>query len=207
MTTAPKASGKARNNNAGTKAPSKAERLRNNLTKANASAAKKLPGVTDFGKLALDLVSAASHADGASRIMAHFMNNEFGQEMAELKVHWSALTSSNAKNASNLQSIFNRIEERRKAVQELALAKGLANINKPWGDMKRIALELHRGGKANERDGKSLDDRQKTDLTRLYKACMADELATERQCEVNRLIGEILMAHFKVDLSAINTKK
>lgn len=185
------------------KQPSKAERIRNNATKANAKATKALPAL-DFDGMAANLVTAAGRSEGAARVLAHYMNNVHAEFMAETKVHWSALNAGNAK--GNHKGVWESIAEKRGAVKDLAIDKGLANVNKPWSDMMRIAKDVWKG-KSTTRDAVSLDIRQKADLLRLYKACMANELATDAELAVNEAIGTILVSAFKVDLSAINSKK
>ena len=189
------------NNNAKRKGPTKAERLRNNLVKANASATKALPSA-DFVKLSVDLVMASKRNDGAARTMAHWMNQEFAEPMKAFRCHWSAFTPANCR-SDNEKAVLARIEGYRKEVQALALAKGLSNTNKPWSDMKRIALDVFSGGTKRERVGQPLDKRQKETLMKLYKACMKEERPTEDELAVNDVIGRLLATTFKIDLSTL----
>lgn len=184
------------------KAPTKAERLRTNFAKANASAAKRLDDGLTFDVMATDLVTATRKADGAARTMAHWMNNEFADVMAANKCHWSAFTAANCR-TDNEKAILARIDDYRKAVQELALAKGLANINKPWSDMRRVALDLFSGGKPREGNAKPLDTVQRDILTKLYRKGMKEERATEAEMNLNYRLGELLVEYFRVDLAKL----
>ena len=191
----------AKTNNAKTKAPTKAERLRTNLIKANASAAKKLPG-SSFDSLAIALVDGTKRADGAGRTMAHFMNGEFAEQMKAFRCHWSAFTTANCR-TDNEKAILARVEGYKKQVRDLAETKGLANINKPWSDMRKIAIELFSGGQPKERAPQALDKRQCDVLTKLYKACMKEERPTDTELAINDMIGRALAHYFKVDLSKL----
>ncbi len=185
--------------NAKAKTASKAERLRANMAKANAIAAKALPRL-DFATLANDLVNASKANDGKARTMAHYMNNAFADAMASFRCHWSAFTPANCR-TDNEKAILARINGYRKEVQELAEKKGLANINKPWSDMRRLAIEIHRGGGKVERITKPLEQIQRTDLLHAYKAGMKEERQTDAERDLNIAIGELLIAYFKEDLT------
>lgn len=187
--------------NAKRKGPTKAERLRTNLAKANASAAKAMPSA-DFAKLSVDLVMASKRNDGAARTLAHWMNHQFAEPMKAFRCHWSAFTPANCR-SDNEKAVLARIEGYRKEVQELALVKGLSNTNKPWSDMKRISFEVFAGGTKRERVGQPLDKRQKETLVKLYKACMKEERPTDEELAVNDAIGRLLATTFKVDLSTL----
>lgn len=185
--------------NAKAKVATKAERLRTNLAKANASAAKALPGA-DFADLATKLVQSSKSADGAARTMAHYMNHAFADAMAAFRCHWSTFTAANCR-TDNEKAILARVESYRKQVQGLAEAKGLANVNKPWSDMRKIAAEIHRGGGKVERVAKPLEQIQRTDLLHAYKAGMKEERQTDAERDLNIAIGELLVQYFKEDLS------
>ena len=184
------------------KALTKAERNRVNLSRANASAAKRLTSDASESVLIANLVAATKTADGAARVMALYMNNAFAEPMAAFRCHWSALTSANCR-SDNEKAVLARINDLRKQVQDAALAKGLANVHKPWSDMRKVSAELFHGGGAREKAAKPLDARQKADLTRLYKAGMKEERPTDLECDLNIAIGELLVTYFKVDLSTL----
>lgn len=186
---------------AGAKPISKAERLRINLTKANAKAAKALPKM-DEAALVDALVRKTGEADGAARTFAHYMNNAFASEMSAFKCHWSAFTSANCR-TDNEKAILARIEKLKTTVREAAITRGLAGINKPWSDMRKIAIDLYLGGAPRERNPKPLDVVQRDMLTKLYKACMKEERATPEELDVNDAIGRILIAAYKMDLSKL----
>jgi len=183
------------------KGPSKAERERINLTRANASAAKALPNAS-YEKLIAALVDAAKRNDGAARTMAHYMNNTFASEMSAFKCHWSAFTPANCR-TDNEKAILARVNAMKTDVQELARSKGLANVNKPWSDMKGIAVTLFHGGKAPERNAKPLNTIFKEGLTALYKKGMKEERQTDEEARLNIAIGELLASYFRVDLSSL----
>lgn len=187
--------------NAKNKAPSRAEKQRNNLAKANAKALKALPAAS-LDSLAVALVDGVRRADGASRTFAHYMNNTFAGAMKDFRCHWSAFTSANCR-TDNEKAVLASVEAIRKQVQELALAKGLANINKPWSDMRKIAIDLFHGGKPRERTAVALDARFEKGLTALYKAGMKEERQTEQEAALNVAIGELLVQYFKTDLSKL----
>lgn len=184
------------------KAPTKAERLRTNLTKANASAAKRLALGKDESALIAQLVDDTKKQDGSARTFAAYMNNQFAEPMKAFRCHWSAFTSANCR-SDNEKAILNRVEALRKQVQELAIAKGLTGYNKPWSDMRKIAVEMFHGGAPRERKAIALDVRQEKSLAALYKAGMKEERQTEREANLNIAIGELLVAYFKTDLSKL----
>ena len=187
--------------NAKAKVATKAEKLRANMAKANAKAAKALPNAS-FDDLAAALVIKSAASDGAARTMAHYMNNAFAEQMKAFRCHWSAFTPANCR-SDNEKAILAAVTEKKKAVQELAEKRGLANINKPWSDMRRIAIELFHGGRKPERTPKPLDTIQLDLLTKAYKAGMKEERQTEAEADLNATIGELLIAYFKVDLSKL----
>lgn len=187
--------------NAKGKAPSKAQRMRNNVVKANALAAKRLPDM-DQAALITALVDSTKRADGAARTFAHWMNNQFADAMRDHKCHWSAFTPANCR-SDNEKALLARINDIKRSVSETALNRGLANINKPWSDMKRIAVELYTGGVPRERQPKPLETLQVTLLTKAYKAAMKEERQTPEEADCNFAIGELLRRFFKVDLSKL----
>lgn len=183
------------------KAPTKTERLRVNLSKANAKAAKALPNI-DRAKMINELVVKSAGADGAARVFAHWMNAQFAEPMKAYRCHWSAFSLANCR-TDNEKSILKRIEELRKQVQEIAIEKGLAGINKPWSDMTRISKELFLGGAPREKTQKPLEQRQLEMLQKLYKQGMKEERPTNEELAVNDTIGRLLIEYFKVDLSKL----
>jgi hypothetical protein len=184
------------------KQPSKVERLRSNVAKANARAAKALTDTANlsFDSLAATLVASTGRADSAARVMAHYMNDTFAEPMRAFKCHWSAFTSANCR-TDNEKGILSRIEGYRKQVQDLALAKGLANTNKPWSDMRKVAIDLHNGGNPREKTPLPLDTRFEKGLLTLYKAGMKEERQTDTEQAVNIAIGELLVQYFKTDIT------
>jgi hypothetical protein len=130
------------------------------------------------------------------------MNNAFAAEMVAFKCHWSALSRPANCRTDNEKAIIARIETLRKEVQALAENRkpyALKNTNKPWSDMKRIAVEIYTGGKRMEKVAQPLDTVQKELLTKLYKKAMGEERPTDTECDVNDIlaIGRLLVQIFQ----------
>ena len=188
--------------NAKNKAPTKAVRQRLNLAKANAKASTAALASADVNTLLAKLIKAAGDNDSAARVMGAWMNNAFAEAMRDYRCHWSHFTAQNCR-TDNEKHILARVEEIRKASVALADKRGLANVNKPWSDMRKVSEGMFRGAAPREKTGKALDKRQMEDLTRLYKAGMKEERPTETELEVNKVLGQLLVKHFKVDLSKL----
>lgn len=187
--------------NAKAKAPTKAERQRINLEKANAKAKAKLPQLT-YDAMRDNLIRGTAAADGAARTFAHWMNNTFASPMKDYKCHWSAFTPANCR-TDNEKALLARINGIKTDVRDHAAKRGLSNVNKPWSDMRKIALQLFSGGRPNERQQRALEVVQKELLTKLYRAGMKEERPTEAELELNTIIGRALIQYFKVDLSTL----
>lgn len=186
-------------NTASAKPISKAERARNTLAKANASAAKKSNDAS-FEEFLPGYIEKARGNEGAARVMAHIMNNDFAEHMAAYKCHWSAFSPANCR-TDNEKAILARINERKKAMRDLAEAKGLVNTYKPWSDMQAIAKRLYLGDTPRDTTPKPLDTVLHKDLLHAYKAGMKEERQTETETELMMAIGNLLTRYFKEDLS------
>jgi len=114
----------------------------------------------------------------------------------------------------NQRALLADIKAEKKAVQELAKARGLSNIDKPWSDV----LAYARGTKGKGVPGarRTLQVRYKDELEKLYKGGMqfmqdlgkngAEDMCPPEIEEANRLIGLALKA-LGVDLATINLTK
>lgn len=186
--------------NAKNKAPTKADKARTNLAKANKSAAKGLDTGKDFDTMALDLVNASKRNDGAARTLAFYLNHEFAEPMKAFRCHWTAFTSANCR-TDNEKAILARVNGYRDKMKALAEAKGLVNVNKPWSDTRKVSAEVYRGGGKVERIAKPLEQVQRADLLHAYKAGMKEERQTDAERDLNIIIGELLMKYFKEDIT------
>lgn len=191
-------------NNAKAKPMSKAEQQRIALDKALASAAKKVEATT-YDKAMASYVIGHDEQASRKRVMAMFLNNEFAEEMAEFRCHWSEIyDSKNAKNADNMKALWHRIDEKRQAMKQFCIdnRKSLSNTDKPWSDAKLEAKALFYGkGKGRRNSDKTFQDNVKETFLRLYKAHMKEKFPTDADLQLGDIIGRTLDSHFRVDLS------
>lgn len=180
-------------NNAKNKAPTKAQRIRNNSAKAIARANKAALDITIEAAI-VKAVHGAQQGEAACRVLAFALEREFGKD-------WPIWDSGNMR-SDNEKAVFARLENYRKNCQELALNKGLSNINKPWSDAKRVQKEKNLGGRPNERLKKPMDARFKEGLSKLYRAWMKEEKFTDEEFAVGNKIGELL-TFLKVDITKL----
>jgi len=180
-----------------TKTPSKAQRIRNNATKAIARADK---AATDMSieEAIVRAVDGTRQGEAACRILASSLEREFGKD-------WCIWDAGNMR-SDNEKAVFAALEEHRRNCQELALDKGLSNINKPWSDAKRVQKEKNLGGRPAERIKKPLDARQFDALRKLYKAGMNEEKMTDAELNLNAEIGRLLITFWNDDLSKYGGK-
>lgn len=171
-----------------------AERLRNNKAKAEAKAAKAGVNIS-LEKAIEDAVSATHRSDASSRVMAYCMETTFGAD-------WFTWTSANAR-TDNEKATFKAIEGYRTLCREKAIAKGLANPNKPWSDARKVSRDKLYGG-TNTRQPKPLDERFKVELSKLYKAAQKEERPTEQELDMSEQIGRMLVKFFGIDLTKLN---
>jgi hypothetical protein len=178
-----------------TKTPSKAQRIRNNATKAIARADKAAIDMS-IEEAIVRAVDGTRQGEAACRILAASLERDFGKD-------WCIWDSGNMR-SDNEKAVFAKLEEHRRNCQDLALDKGLSNINKPWSDAKRVQKEKNLGGRPNERTVKQWDTVTHDALRKRYKDGMKDgRLVTEQEHNLNIAIGELLVAFFNEDLSKL----
>lgn len=177
-----------------TKAPSKAQRIRNNATKAIARADKASADMS-IEEAIVRAVDGTRQGEAACRVLAFSLEREFGKD-------WYVWDSGNMR-SDNEKAVFIRLEEHRKNCQNLALDKGLSNINKPWSDAKRVQKEKNLGGRPAERLKKPLDGRIHDATRKLYKAGMKEERQTDQEMEMMDALGRFLIQYFNEDLSKL----
>ena len=180
-----------------TKTPSKAQRIRNNATKAIARADKAVIDMS-IEEAIVRAVDGTRQGEAACRILASSLEREFGKD-------WCIWDAGNMR-SDNEKAVFAKLEEHRRNCQALALDKGLSNINKPWSDAKRVQKEKNLGGRPAERIKKPLDTRQFDALRKLYKLGMNEEKMTDAELDLNAEIGRLLIAFFNDDLSKYGGK-
>jgi hypothetical protein len=178
-----------------TKAPSKAQRIRNNAAKAVKRAETSAADMS-IGEAIVRAVDGTRQGEAACRILAFALEREFGKD-------WHVWDAGNMR-SDNEKAVFAKLEEHRKNCQELALDKGLSNINKPWSDAKRVQREKNLGGRPNERVVKQWDTVTHDALRKRYKDGMKDgRLVTDAEHDLNVAIGQLLVTFFNEDLSKL----
>lgn len=181
-------------NNAKGKAPSKAQRIRNNATKAIAKANKEALDLS-IEEAIVKAVHGTKQGEAACRVLAFTLERDFGKD-------WHIWDSGNMR-TDNEKAVFAKLEEHRKNCQELALDRGLSNINKPWSDAKRVQKEKNLGGRPAERIKKPLDSRLHDIARKAYKAGMKEEKVTDNECGMLDDLGRFLVRWFNEDLSKL----
>ena len=181
-------------NNAKGKAPSKAQRIRNNASRAIAKADKTAADMS-IEEAIVRAVDGTRQGEAACRVLAFTLEREFGRD-------WYQWDSGNMR-TDNEKAVFARLEEHRKNCQNLALDKGLSNINKPWSDAKRVQKEKNLGGRPAERIKRPLDTRLHDVVRKAYKAAMKEEKVTDDECNMIDALGRFLVTFFNEDLSKL----
>lgn len=181
-------------NNAKGKAPSKAQRIRNNAAKAIAKADKTALDMS-IEEAIVRAVDGTRQGEAACRVLAFTLEREFGKD-------WYIWDSGNMR-SDNEKAMLARLEEHRKNCQNLALDKGLSNINKPWSDAKRVQKEKNLGGRPAERIKRPLDSRLHDTVRKAYKAAMKEEKVTDDECNMIDALGRFLVTFFNEDLSKL----
>lgn len=175
-----------------TKQVTKAQRIRNNATKAVALAEKSLISVEEA---IVRAVAGTKQGEAACRVLAFSLETAFGKD-------WYVWDSGNMR-SDNEKVVFAALEKHRKDCQELSLAKGLSNINKAWSAAKQVQREKNLGGRPAERLKRPLDARL-ADITRkAYKAAMKEEKVTDTECDMIADLGRFLIKYFNEDLSKL----
>jgi hypothetical protein len=104
--------------------------------------------------------------------------------------------------SDNEKAVYARLETLRKHCQDLALEKGLSNINKPWSDAKAKQREKNQGGRPADRIVKQWDTQTRVKLLSAYKDGMKEgRLVTDAENDLNFKIGELLVDFFKEDIT------
>jgi hypothetical protein len=177
------------------KAPSKAQRIRNNAVKAIARADKAAIDMS-IEEAIIRAVEGTRQGEAACRILATSLEREFGKD-------WYIWDAGNMR-SDNEKAIFARLEEHRRNCRDHALDKGLSNINKPWSDAKRVQREKNLGGRPNERVVKQWDNVTYDALRKRYKDGMKEgRLVTDKENDLNYAIGELLVRFFNEDLTKL----
>lgn len=182
------------NNAAKGKALSKAQQLRNNTTKGIAKADKAAERVS-LEEAIVRAVHGVREGEAACRVLAFALERDFGPD-------WHTWDSGNVR-TDNEKAMFARLEEHRKNCRELALAKGLSGINKPWSDAKKAQREKLLGGRPMERIKKPLDSRLHDAVRKAYRAAMKEERVTDDECNMIDALGRFLVTFFNEDLSKL----
>lgn len=182
-------------NTATNKAPSKAQRIRSNLTKAVARADKASVDMS-IDEAIVRAVDGTRQGEAACRVLAAALEREFGKD-------WYLWDAGNMR-SDNERAIYARLEEHRKNCQNLALDKGLSNINKPWSAAKAVQKEKNLGGRPAERTVKQWDTVTHDALRKRYKDGMKEgRLVTEAELDLNTEIGRLLIRFFNEDLTKL----
>lgn len=173
------------------KQPTKAERMRK-IAQVRTAKAKLDASKIDLATARANVVALTGRAEGSARVYAHALIAKFGAD-------YYTFTAANAR-TDNEKAHFAAIEVERKLCADTYAAKyGEDGKNMPWSRAKGIARKLREGGQP--REGKPLDAKVKAGLVALYKAYRKEERPTDLEEDVCDAIGEILKAHFKVDIS------
>jgi hypothetical protein len=173
---------------------SKAQRIRNNAAKAVKRAAASADKMT-IPEAIVRAVDGTRQGEAACRILAFALERDFGKD-------WYIWDSGNMR-SDNEKAIYAKLEEHRRNCQELALTKGLSNINKPWSDAKRVQKEKNLGGRPAERIKRPLDSRIHEAMRKAYKAGMKEDKMTDKECDIMDSLGKLLVAYFNEDLSKL----
>jgi hypothetical protein len=171
----------------------KAQAIRNNVTKALAAADKAAINVT-IEEAIVKAVYGVKQGEAASRVLAFTLEADFGTQ-------WHLMDAGNMR-SDNEKAVYARLETLRKHCQDLALEKGLSNINKPWSDAKAKQREKNQGGRPADRIVKQWDTQTRVKLLSAYKDGMKEgRLVTDAENDLNFKIGELLVDFFKEDIT------
>jgi hypothetical protein len=173
----------------------KAQAIRNNATKAIALADKAAINIS-IEEAIVKAVYGVKQGEAASRVLAFTLEGDFGKD-------WHLMDAGNMR-SDNEKAVFARLESFRKNCQDLALEKGLSNINKPWSDAKAKQREKNQGGRPADRIVKQWDTVTHDALRKRYKDGMREgRLVTDAEQDLNYKLGELLVAFFNEDLSKL----
>lgn len=147
------------------------------------------------------IAAAEARTKGLYEAYASCLNKSFGKGWTKLMFAGRSLSDKEKK-------LRDQIRVQKVAFYEGAKKRGIANPSDAWNNVKRWA----EGGTATQQKAKTgananaprvLDVRQKEELSKLYKAGMADEAISDKALEVNGAIGLILRDMIGVDLSTL----
>ena len=173
----------------------KAQAIRNNVTKAIAIADKAVLKV-DIAEAIFNAVDGTRKGEAACRVLAFALEADFGPT-------WHLMDAGNMR-SDNEKAVFARLEGFRKQCQDLSLAKGLSNINKAWSAAKEKQREKNSGGRPADRVVKQWDTVTHDALRKRYKDGMKEgRLVTETEQDLNFAIGKLLVAFFNEDLTKL----
>jgi len=173
----------------------KAQAIRNNVTKAIALADKAAIKV-DIDEAIFNAVDGTRKGEAACRVLAFALEAEFGPM-------WHLWDAGNMR-SDNEKAVFARLDAFRKRCQDLSLAKGLSNINKAWSAAKEKQREKNNGGRPADRIVKQWDTVTHDALRKRYKDGMKEgRLVTDAEQDLNYKLGELLVAFFNEDLSKL----
>jgi hypothetical protein len=173
----------------------KAQAIRNNVTKAIAVADKAAIKV-DIDEAIFNAVDGTRKGEAACRVLAFALEAEFGPM-------WHLWDAGNMR-SDNEKAVFARLDAFRKQCQDLSLAKGLSNINKAWSAAKEKQREKNQGGRPSDRIVKQWDTVTHDAIRKRYKDGMKEgRLVTEAEHNLNTKLGELLVTFFKEDLSKL----
>ncbi len=173
----------------------KAQAIRNNLTKSIALADKAALKV-DIDEAIFNAVDGTRKGEAACRVLAFALEAEFGPM-------WHLWDAGNMR-SDNEKAVFARLDGFRKQCQEMSLAKGLSNINKAWSAAKEKQKEKNLGGRPADKVVKQWDTVTHDALRKRYKDGMREgRLVTDAENDLNFKIGELLVAFFNEDLTKL----
>ena len=171
----------------------KAQAIRNNVTKAIAAADKAVLKV-DIDTAILDAVEGTRKGEAACRVLAFALEGDFGPT-------WHLMDAGNMR-SDNEKAVFARLETFRKRCQDLSLAKGLSNINKAWSAAKEKQKEKNNGGRPADRITKQWDTVTHQAILKRYKDGMKEgRLVTVEEHNLNTKLGELLVTFFQEDIT------
>lgn len=183
--------------------PSQAAIHRAALAKAQKAADKTAVTVT-LEQARFGAVQKSGEAQSRARVYAHALRKAFGTDFYTLTAANTPEIDPETGRPSQDYARFKQIEAEKNACIAMAKARGLESIGAPWSAAVAAARKLDG---ASTRTARKLIIRQKAALVSLYKAAMKEERKSEREDNVNILIGNILRTHFQVDLSIYNNRE
>ena len=149
-------------------------------------------------------VIKGGEAQASARVYAHALRKAFGDDFYTLTAANTPEIDPETGRPSQDYARFLQVQAEMKASIAMAEARGLSAPKAPWSAACAAARKLDG---ATTRTPRKLIIRQKSALVALYKAAMKEERKSEREDNVNLMIGNILRTHFQVDLSMYNNRE